>query len=136
MLYALERESDHGSTLAVLVELSEGGDVSGGPVSRVWNLTSNGLPLDQSLQRDRTGRPRGSKQSPAQLLARDPGADREHHPRATGQTPVLGCAQAQGEVEMLQPEVVWPGLSLPISALTTIENEMCMELGVGFFRMA
>jgi hypothetical protein len=37
---------------------------------------------------------------------------------------------------MLQPEVVWPGLSLPISALTTIENEMCMELGVGFFRMA
>ena len=31
MLYALERDSDHGSTLAVLVELSEGRDVGSGP---------------------------------------------------------------------------------------------------------
>jgi hypothetical protein len=32
MLYALERESDLGSTSAILVELSERGDVSSGPV--------------------------------------------------------------------------------------------------------
>jgi hypothetical protein len=48
----------------VFVELSEGRDVGSGPVSRVWDLASNGLPLDQSLQRDGAGRPRGSKQSP------------------------------------------------------------------------
>jgi hypothetical protein len=34
MLYALERESNLGSTFAVFVELSEGRDVSSGPVSR------------------------------------------------------------------------------------------------------
>jgi hypothetical protein len=65
MLYALERDSDHGSTFAVFVELSEERDVGCGPVPRVWNLSSNGLPLDQSLQRDGARRPRGSKQSPA-----------------------------------------------------------------------
>jgi len=32
MLYALERESDHGSTSSVFIELSERGDVSSGPV--------------------------------------------------------------------------------------------------------
>ena len=53
MVYALERELYLGSTFAVFIELSEGRDVSGGPVPRVWNLTSNGLPLDQPLQRDR-----------------------------------------------------------------------------------
>ena len=52
MLYALERESDLRSTSAVFVELSEGRDVGSGPVSRIWNLPPNGLPLDQSLQRD------------------------------------------------------------------------------------
>src|SRR5277367_2196654 len=61
MLYALERESYLGSTFAVLVELSEGRDVCSGPVSCVWDLASNGLPLDQSLQRGRAGRTRGSK---------------------------------------------------------------------------
>src|SRR6185437_12292280 len=65
MLYALERDSDHGSTFAVLVELSEGRDVCSGPVPRVWDLTSHSVPLDQSLQRDWARRPRGSKQSPA-----------------------------------------------------------------------
>jgi hypothetical protein len=35
MVYALERESNLGSTFAVLVELSEGRDVGSGPVSRV-----------------------------------------------------------------------------------------------------
>jgi hypothetical protein len=34
MLYALERESDHGSTSSVFVELSERGDVRSGPVPR------------------------------------------------------------------------------------------------------
>jgi len=51
MVYALERELYRGSTFAVFIELSEGRDVSGGPVSRVWNLTSNGLPLDQHKTR-------------------------------------------------------------------------------------
>ena len=37
MLYALERESNLGSTFAVLIELSEGRDVGSGPVSRVWD---------------------------------------------------------------------------------------------------
>ena len=32
MLYALERESDLGSTSAILIELSKRGDVSSGPV--------------------------------------------------------------------------------------------------------
>ena len=32
MLYALERESDLGSTSAVFVELTEGGEASSGPV--------------------------------------------------------------------------------------------------------
>jgi len=36
MLYALERGSNPGSTFAVLIELSEGRDVSSGPVSRVF----------------------------------------------------------------------------------------------------
>ena len=49
MLYALERESDLGSTFAVFVELPKGRDVGSGPVSRVWDLASNGPPLDQSL---------------------------------------------------------------------------------------
>src|SRR5271170_2642583 len=61
MLYALERESDLGSTFAVFVELSEGRDVGSGPVSRIWNLPPNGLPLDQSLQRDGAGRARRSR---------------------------------------------------------------------------
>lgn len=37
---------------AVFGELSERRDVSSGPLSSVWDLASNGLPLDQSLQRD------------------------------------------------------------------------------------
>jgi hypothetical protein len=61
MLYALERESNLGSTFAVLIELSEGRDVSSGPVSRVWDLASNSLPLDQPLQRDGTRRTSGSE---------------------------------------------------------------------------
>jgi hypothetical protein len=46
MVYALERELYLGSTFAVFIESSEGRDVRGGPVSRVWNFTSNGIPLD------------------------------------------------------------------------------------------
>ena len=49
MLYALERESNLGSTFAVFVELSERRDVGSGPVPRVWDLAPNGLPLDQSI---------------------------------------------------------------------------------------
>ncbi len=71
MLYALERESNRGSTFAVLVELSEGRDVSSGPVSRVWNLASNSLPLDRPLQRDGTRGTRGSQPPPAHLFTRD-----------------------------------------------------------------
>ena len=61
MVYALERELYLGSTFAVLIVLPEGRDVSSGPVSRVWDLASNGLPLDQSLQRDGAGRTRRSE---------------------------------------------------------------------------
>ena len=46
MLYALERDSDHGSTFSVFIELSEGRDVGSGPVPCVWNLAANGLSLD------------------------------------------------------------------------------------------
>src|SRR5271170_6065219 len=46
MLY-VERDSDHGSTFAVFVELSEGRDVGSGPMPRVWDLASPSLPLDQ-----------------------------------------------------------------------------------------
>src|SRR5207302_3807864 len=49
MLYALERESYLGSTSAVFIQLRKGRDVCSGPVPCVWDLTSNGLPLDQSL---------------------------------------------------------------------------------------
>jgi hypothetical protein len=56
ILYALERDSDHGSTFAVLIELSEARAVCSGLVPCVWDLASNGLPLDQSLQRVRAGR--------------------------------------------------------------------------------
>jgi hypothetical protein len=65
MLYALERESNLGSTFAVFVELSERRDVGSGPVPRVWDLAPNGLPLDQSIQRDGAGRTRGSQSSSA-----------------------------------------------------------------------
>ena len=71
MLYALERESNLGSTFAVLIELSEGRDVGSGPVSRVWNFASNCLPLDKSLQRDGARGTRGSQPPPAHLFARD-----------------------------------------------------------------
>ena len=97
MLYALERESNLGSTFAVFVELSERRDVGSGPVPHVRDLASHSVPLDQSLQRNRTRRTRGSQQPPAQLLARDARANREHHPRAPSQAPVLGRAQAQGK---------------------------------------
>jgi hypothetical protein len=50
-LYALERESNLGSTFAVLIELSQERDVGSGPVSRVWNFAPNCLPLDKPLQR-------------------------------------------------------------------------------------
>ena len=71
MLYALERESNLGSTFAVLIELSEGRDVGSGPVSRVWDFTSNCLSLDQPLQRDRPRGTSGSQPPPAYLFARD-----------------------------------------------------------------
>jgi hypothetical protein len=96
MLYALERESNLGSTFASLVELSEGRDVGRGPVSRVWDFASNGLPLDQSLQRNRAGRTRRSQPPPAHLFPCDAGANRERHTRASYQTSVLGRAEAQG----------------------------------------
>src|ERR1700727_3842949 len=64
ILYALERASDHGSAPTVSVELSEGRDVSSGPVPRLWDLASHSLPRDQPLQRDGTGRSRGPEQPP------------------------------------------------------------------------
>src|SRR5271170_2176949 len=94
MLYALERESDHGSTSSVFVELSERGDVRSGPVPRVWNLPSNWLPLDQSLQRDGAGRTRRSQPSPAWLFPRDARAGRERDLCASGQASFLGRAEA------------------------------------------
>ena len=97
MLYALERESDRGSTLTVFVELSEGRDVGSGPVSRVRHFASNGLPLDQSLQRDGAGRTRRSQPPPAYLFARDARADGERHPRPSCQASVLGRAETQGK---------------------------------------
>jgi hypothetical protein len=99
MLYALERESDLGSTSTVFVELSERGDVSSGPVPRVWNLPPNGLPLDQSLQRDGAGRTRRSQPPPTHLFPRDAGADRDRDLCASGQASVLGRAEAQGKAE-------------------------------------
>jgi hypothetical protein len=51
-VYALEGESDYGSTFAVLVELPKGRDVSSGPMSRVWNFAASCLPLNKPLQRD------------------------------------------------------------------------------------
>jgi hypothetical protein len=64
MLYALERGLDYGSTSAVFGELSERRAVGSGPVSRVWDFASYGLPMDQSLQRDRAGRARRSQSPP------------------------------------------------------------------------
>jgi hypothetical protein len=46
MLYALERESDHGSTSAVFGELSKRRDVGSGPVPRVWDFPPYGVSLD------------------------------------------------------------------------------------------
>jgi len=97
MLYALERESDLGSTFAVSVELSEGRAVGSGPVSLIWDIASNRLLLDQSLQRDGAGGTRRSQPPPTQLFACDARADREHDPRASGQASVLGRAQAEGQ---------------------------------------
>src|SRR5664279_3236894 len=79
MVYALERELYLGSTFAVLIELPEGRDVSSRPVSRVRHLTSNGLPLDQPLQRDGSRGTRGSQPPSAYLFARDARADGERY---------------------------------------------------------
>src|SRR5271154_2785586 len=97
MVYALERELYLGSTFAVLIELPERRAVSSGPVSRVRDLTSNGLPLDQPLQRDGARGPRGSQPPPAYLFARDARADGERHPRPSCQASVLGRPQTQGK---------------------------------------
>jgi DNA-binding transcriptional LysR family regulator len=111
-MQALVKEG-HGQRLQFL-SLSEGIDVGGGPVPRLWDLASHSLSLDQPLQRDRARRTRGSKQSPAQLLARDVGADREHHPRAAGQTPVLGRASSRQRWKCYSR--TWCGLRLVRSA--------------------
>ena len=70
-VHALERESDRGSTLAVLVELSKRGDVSFGSLPRIWCFAANWLPMDQSLQRSRTRGPSGFEPQATRLLTRN-----------------------------------------------------------------
>jgi len=101
MVYALERELYLGSTFAVLIELSEGRDVSSGPVSRVRNLTSNGLPLDQPLQRDGSRRTRGSQPPPAHLFARDTRADGERNLVLRAKHPSWGARKLKARLEMV-----------------------------------
>jgi hypothetical protein len=105
MVYALERESNLGSTFAVLIELPEGRDVSSGPVSRVRNLTSNGLPLDQPLQRDGPRRTRGSQQhATLEPMEKAILVLRAKHPS-------WAARKLKARLEMLQPELVWPAAS-------------------------
>ena len=112
MLYALERESDLGSTFTVSVELSEGGDVRSGPVPSIWNFPPNGLPLDQSLRGNRARRTRRSESPPSHLFPCDVGANGERHTRASCQGhPSWGARKLKARLEMLQPDVVWPAAS-------------------------
>ncbi len=66
MLYALERESDLGSTFAVSVELSEGRDVSSGPMSRVWTSAKSARSAKQPCES--TGCQHGSEPTTAHRL--------------------------------------------------------------------
>jgi hypothetical protein len=111
MEYALERESNLGSTSAVLIELSEGRDVSSGPVSRVRNLTSNGLPLDQPLQRDGPRRTRDRSRRPhtCSHATLEPMENAILVLRA--KHPSWGARKLKARLEMLQPELVWPAAS-------------------------
>jgi transposase InsO family protein len=111
MVYAMEIELYLGSTFAVLIELPEGRDVSSGPVSRVLNLASNGLPLDQSLQRDGPRRTRGSQPPPAYLFARDARAMENAILVLRAKHPSWGARKLKARLEMLQPELVWPAAS-------------------------
>ena len=70
-VHALERESDRGSTLAVLVELPKRGDVSFGTLPRIWCFAANWLPMGQSLQRSRTRGPSGFEPQATRLLTRN-----------------------------------------------------------------
>jgi hypothetical protein len=110
MVYALERELYLGSTFAVLIELLEERDVSSEPVSRVWNLTSNGLPLDQPLQRDRTRsthdrsrRPHTCSHATLEPMENAILVLRAKHPS-------WGARKLKARLEMLQPN--WYGLQL------------------------
>ena len=111
MVYALERELYLGSTFAVLIELPKRRDVSSGPVSRVRSLTSNGLSLDQPVQRDgpeglvdRSRRPHTCSHATLEPMENTILVLRAKHPS-------WGARKLKARLEMLQPELVWPAAS-------------------------
>src|ERR1700691_6096443 len=81
-VYALERDSNRGSTPAVFIDLSEGRDVGYRPLPRVRHFTPNRLQVDQALRRGWAGRPARSDAHAAQFSARNIGRDRERGPCA------------------------------------------------------
>src|ERR1700744_4520301 len=111
MVYALERELYLGTTFAVFIELSEGRDVSGGPVSRLWNLTSTGLPLNHRYNEtgpeglaDRSRRPHTCSHATLEPVENAILVLRAKHPS-------WGARKLKARLEMLQPDVVWPAAS-------------------------
>jgi hypothetical protein len=111
MLYALERESDHGSTFAVFVELSKRRNVSSGPVSRVWDFASNSLRWINRYNEtgpeglvDRSRRPHTCSHAPLEPIENTILVLRAKHPP-------WGARKLKARLEMLQPDVVWPAAS-------------------------
>src|SRR5438105_12499383 len=72
-VYALERDSNRGSTPAVLIELSEGRNVRDRSLPRVRHFTSNCLQVDQALRRGWARGPARSGTHAAQFPVHDIG---------------------------------------------------------------
>jgi hypothetical protein len=103
-VYALERDSNRGSTPAVLIELSEGRNVRDRSVPRVRHLASNCLQVDQALRRGWPGGPVGPDKHAAQLPPLNLGRDCERSPRTAEAIPHLGSEEAQGTTRTNEPE--------------------------------